>query len=258
MTKLASKRNQSSMEKGKLAVGYLLAGYPDKETFFDILSDCEAAGLDILEIGYPSGNPAHDGEVIRMAHRVTDLSLQNDLAYWKKIRDTVKAPIWVMAYKKDLIDTGFYRLLAQNGLADAFVIPDMTFEQRLALAEELRPFEADVLGLVAPDMTVEEQEACLRAFPLIYQQLYAGPTGMSVEAEGYEEILARAKKHEGLRVFAGFGIASAERAARLLDSGFDGIVVGTAMIAKLNSSKGELTAFIEELQRAVMKSRGRS
>ncbi|HWQ77886.1 MAG TPA: tryptophan synthase subunit alpha [Anaerovoracaceae bacterium] len=255
MTKLASERNQNCMEKGKLAVGYLLAGYPDKEGFFDILSDCEAAGLDIFEIGYPSGDPANDGEVIRMAHKVTDLSLQTDLTYWKKIRNTVKAPIWVMAYKKDLIDTGFYRLLAQNGLTDAFVIPDITYEQRLTLQEELRPFQADVLGFAAPDMTVEEQEACFGAFPLIYQQLYSGPTGMSVEAEGYEEILARAKKHGGLRVFAGFGINSAERAAQLLDRGFDGVVVGTAMIAKLNRSKEELTVFIEELQKAVIESR---
>jgi tryptophan synthase alpha chain len=251
MTRLSSERNRNRLEKGKFAVGYLLAGYPNREEFFDVLSGCEAAGLDIFEIGYPSGDPVSDGEVIRNAHRATDLSLQSDLDYWKKIRNTVKAPVWIMAYKKDLIDTGFYRLLAQNGLADAFVIPDIAFAQRLALLEELRPFQADVPGFVAPDMTAQEQEAYFGAFPLIYQQLYAGPTGMPVETEGYEEILARAKKHENLCVFAGFGISSAERAAKLLAGGFDGVVVGTAMISKLNRSKVELTAFTEDLQRAV-------
>ncbi|MDR1205205.1 MAG: tryptophan synthase subunit alpha [Peptococcaceae bacterium] len=255
MKQPASERNRKCIEKGKLAVGYLLAGYPSREEFFDALSGCEAAGLDIFEIGYPSGNPTNDGEVIRKAHRVTDLSLQRDLDYWKKIRATVKAPVWVMAYKKDLIDTGFYRLLAQNGLADAFVIPDIAFAQRLALQEELRPFRADVLGFVAPDMTVQEQEAYFGAFALIYQQLYAGPTGMPVAADGYEEILTRAKKHENLWTFAGFGISSSERAARLLDDGFDGVVVGTAMISKLNRSKAELMAFTEDLQRTVRERR---
>lgn len=255
MMKPFSERNRACLEKGKLAVGYLLAGYPEKEDFFDILSSCEAAGLDVFEIGYPSDNPVGDGEIIRKAHNTSDLSLQTDLSYWKKIRSTVKTPIWVMAYEKDLIGSGFYKLLAQNGLADAFVIPDSSFANRLALLEEMLPFRIDVLGFVTPDMNQEEQEACLNAFPLIYQQLYSGPTGMSIETKGYEDILARAKGHEDVSVFAGFGITSAKRAAQLLDSGFDGIIVGTAMITKLNISKEELISFVRDLHKTISKGR---
>lgn len=255
MMNLASERNRSCLENGKLAVGYLLAGYPDKDSFIDILSSCERAGLDVFEIGYPSKDPAGDGEVIRKAHGITDLSLQTDLSYWKRIRDTVQSPVWIMGYKKDLIDTGFYRLLAKNELADAFVIPDISFNKRLALQEELRPFGSDVLGFAVPNMTDEEQDACFNAFPLIYQQLYTGPTGMPMEAKGFEKILGRAKKHEGLRVFAGFGITSVKRAGQLLDSGFDGVVVGTAMISKLNLSKEDLIYFINDLSEAVRKRR---
>ena len=249
------RKNRVCLEKGKLAIGYLLAGFPEKDGFFDILSSCESAGLDVFEIGYPSKDPSADGEVIQRSHSFVDLSIQKDLNYWKKIRETVSAPIWVMAYCKDLIDSGFYKILAQNGLADAFVIPDTSYVHRLELLEELNPLGVDVLGFVTPDMDKESQEECFDSFPLIYQQLYSGPTGMSVETTDYEETLCRAKMHKNLRVFAGFGIHSAERAAQLLESGFDGVIIGTAMISKLNISKEALISFIKNLKDTVGKGR---
>ena len=255
MIKLASERNRNCLEKGKLTIGYLLAGFPEKDGFYDLLSDCEIEGLDVFEIGFPSENPVADGDVIRKAHSLVDLSIQRDLDYWKKIRASINAPIWIMAYKKDLIDSGFYKLLAQNGLADAFVIPDTSFEHRLALLNELGPLGVDVLGFVTPDMSKEEQDACFEAFPLIYQQLYSGPTGMSVETQGYEEILQRAKKYETLKIFAGFGIHTAQRAEQLLNSGFDGVIIGTAMMAKLSISKEELTSFVRDLKETANKGR---
>jgi tryptophan synthase alpha chain len=255
MTEIASERNINCLKKGKLSIGYLLAGYPEKENFLTVLSACEEAGLDIFEIGFPSENPAADGEVIRNAHAKTDLSIQRDLSYWQKVRGAVNAPIWIMGYKKDLIDTGFYQILAQNGLADAFVIPDAAHEERHRMLKELQPYGVDVLGFVTPDMEEKDQEACFRDFPLIYQQLYSGPTGMSVETPGYEKILERAKKHSHLHVFAGFGINSAERAGHLLGSGFDGVIVGTAMISKLNLSAEDLISFIKDLKDTVVKGR---
>lgn len=249
MKKIVSERNRACLEKGKQVVGYLLAGFPKKEGFFQLLSTCESAGLDIFEIGFPSSNPAADGEVIRKAHGSVDFSIQTDLTYWENIRKAIDAPIWVMGYQKDLIDTGFYQLLAQKGLADAFVFPDASFSRRSTLREELAPLGVDVLGFVDPEMSLEEQNACFQAFPLIYQQLYAGPTGMSVETTDYAEVLARAKKHKDLYVFAGFGIHTADRVLQLLHSGFDGAIVGTAMMTKLNSSPQELIAFIQELSK---------
>lgn len=253
MREIASKRNQACIKKGKLAIGYLLAGFPQRDSFLHIISDCEAAGLDVLEVGYPSEDPIADGEVIRRSHALVDISVQTDLTYWKKIRDTVNIPIWIMAYKKDLIDSDFYKLLVTNGLVDAIVIPDATFELRYALLNELLPFGVDVLGFVTPDMEREELDACFQNFTLIYQQLYSGPTGMSVETPGYEKILAHAKKHKHLRIFAGFGISTTERAEKLLESGFDGVIVGTAMMLKLNASREVLTTFVKDLKNTVKK-----
>lgn len=254
MKRIVSKRNIDVIEDGKkLLVGYLLAGYPQKESFLKLLTNCEAAGVDIFEIGFPSLDPSNDGEVIQKAHQMVDEVVCSDVSYWAEIRKAVSKPIWVMGYKSDLITTGFYRILAQMELIDALVIPDISFQERQKLSEELAVHGVDIVGFVNPEMQEAELEECFSNTALVYQQLYTGPTGMSVETDNYTEILGKASKYKNTKVFAGFGISTPQRVNQLLNSGFDGAIVGTAMIKKLNASEDELIAFIKELTASVEK-----
>jgi tryptophan synthase alpha chain len=252
MTKVLSARNKAILEnRGKLLVGYLVAGYPDPESFLSILKGCTDAGLDIFEIGFPSTVPFLDGEIIQQAHQAVDRSISTDIEYWKKYRKTIENPIWIMGYKDDLMKGNFYRQLAENGLVDNFVIPDMLEEDRRIMAEELKSYDVNVMAFVNPDMTNQEIEKCLSDEDLIYQQLYAGPTGMTVVEDHFEEILSRAKKHPDVRIFAGFGINTPKRVKQLLASGFDGAVIGTAMVKKLNESPQALFNFIRSVKREI-------
>lgn len=254
MTKIVSERNLIALNSGKkLLVGYLLAGYPKKEQFLKLAADCETAGLDIFEIGFPSVDPFSDGEVIRKAHNMVDSSICTDIEYWKSIRHTISKPIWLMGYKRDLMDTGFYRILAKMGLMDALVIPDISFKDRLELSEELKGYGVDIVGFVNPEMQVSELEECFSSTALIYQQLHTGQTGMSMVSDGYAEILNIARKYEHTKVFAGFGISTSKQVSQLVGEGFDGVILGTAMINKLNESKQELLAFVKELVNSTKK-----
>ena len=140
--------------------------------------------------------------------------------------------------------------MAEADLADAFVIPDMTPEERYSLAGELAPLGTDVLGFTNPEMSARELEDCFDRFSLIYQQLYAGRTGMPVLAEDFDGPLSRAHTHPHVRAFAGFGISTPQRVAELLSAGFDGAIVGTALMKKLNESPEALYAFVKELKAA--------
>lgn len=254
MTKIVSERNLTAVNSGKkLLVGYLLAGYPNKEQFLKVASDCEAAGLDIFEIGFPSENPFSDGEVIRKAHYMVDSSVRNDVEYWEAIRKTISRPIWLMGYKRDLLDTGFYRTLAKMRIMDALVIPDISFKDRLKLSDELEGYGVDIVGFVNPEMKDPELEQCFSSTALVYQQLYYGRTGMPVVSDGYAEILKKARKFDHTKVFAGFGISTSKRVSQLVSEGFDGAILGTAMINKLNESEHELIAFVKELANSTKK-----
>ena len=172
------------------------------------------------------------------------------------IRSAVTKPIWVMAYKDDLIDTGFYRILAQKELIDALVIPDINLKERQKLSEELSVYGVDIVGFVNPEMQNADLEECFSNTALIYQQLYSGPTGLPVVSDDYTRILNKARKYKNIKVFAGFGISTPQRVNQLLKSGFDGVIVGTAMIKKLNDSEQELLAFIKELTASTKKAGG--
>lgn len=232
-------------------VGYLTAGYPDAESFLRIVQRCQQAGLHIFEIGYPSKDPYSDGEIIRRIHSQIDPMIAEDMDFWKRTREVIAAPLWLMGYKADLIDTGRYRTLAEAGYVDAFVIPDLPRKGRLELKKEMEPLGVEVLGFTCQSNEAEENLETLDHFSLIYQQLYSGPTGMPNNSENYLELLEKSRKISDAKLFAGFGIGTPERAQELLRHGFDGVVIGTAILKRLEESEEEMYRFIQQLAASV-------
>lgn len=232
-------------------VGYLTAGYPDRESFFRIARRCEEEGLHIFEIGFPASDPYADGEIIRHAHSVVDRDIASDLSFWKELRSTIEAPIWLMGYASDLIDSGAYRKLAEERLIDALVVPDMDNKRRFEIKEEVKGFGVDVLGFICQAAGETENRYCLDNFSLIYHQLYSGPTGIANNSEDYLELLAEAKRTSQAYLFAGFGIGTPERAEELLRHGFDGVIIGTAIMKRLAISEEELCEFVHTLSDTV-------
>lgn len=238
-------------------VGYLTAGYPDRESFFRIVRCCEEAGLSIFEIGFPSEDPYADGEIIRRAHQLTDKSIAGDLEFWRRLRRTIQAPIWLMGYEADLVRSGAYRKLAEERLIDGLVLPDCSNEQRRTIAGQVAEFGVDVLGFICPPPSDGKETAVeahheknlftMHNFGVIYHQLYSGPTGIANTSEDYLELLAEAKRESGAYLFAGFGIGTAQRAEELLNHGYDGVIIGTAIMKRLAQSEEALYAFVREL-----------
>lgn len=230
-----------------LFVGYLTAGYPEQETFFECLRECCKRGLPVLEIGFPSANPYQDGEVIQNAHAKVGTSLCRDMDFWRRLRAETEVPIWLMGYREDLVDTGFCRKLAAEGLFDVLVIPNMDVEDRIQLKLEMTGYHVDVIGFVSTDDSFGTIVKNFQEFKLIYQRLYTGPTGVMTNNEDYEELLDYSKMLHRNIIFAGFGISSGERVRELIEKGFYGAVIGTEIMKKLNRSAGELYEFVEEL-----------
>lgn len=245
MMQTYSPRNGAAIDIGRNLAGYLLAGYPTRQLFFDTAKGCERNGLTILEVGYPSENPDSDGEVIRRAHMQADISVCHDIKFWQEFRLTIDLPIWLMAYGADLVKSHFYRTLAEERLIDALVIPDIDLPYRKQLLSEMRELEVDVLGFLSPESADEEIADVLKNFPIVYYTLYVGPTGMNNQASGYSRILENAKIHSHKGIFAGFGIQTPQETEILLDSGFAGVIIGTIMIKKLNHSTEALYELVE-------------
>lgn len=232
-------------------IGYLVAGYPNREESLKLAAACCNKGLDVLEIGFPARDPSLDGEVIRQAQEKVDPLLAADLTYWQALREAVDAPIWLMGYYHDLVAGGACFSLAKAALFDVLVVPDMHNHERVELAAALKPYGVDVMGFIHPQSAEEELAACFNGLPLIYQQLYVGPTGEANDNQDYLPLLSRARATCDAKVFAGFGIATPERATELLRSGFDGVIVGSAIMKQLTYSAEAAQELIERIQDAV-------
>ncbi len=251
MSDVMSARNRLALEKRRrLLVGFLLAGYPSRDGFIEAVIQSAAAGLDILEVGFPSQNPANDGHVIKEANRLADLSIWDDMAYWERIRKAVDVPLWVMGYNAELLDTPRYLNLAKAGVVDALVLPNLSLTQRTALAEQLAPYGCDVLGFVNPETPLEDAKTCFAEAPLVYMQLYVGQTGKKVERDTFGPLLKLSQEIGRTNLFAGFGIDTPQRVRYLLDQGFAGAIVGTAMVSHQNESLQNLLQFIQTMKAA--------
>lgn len=246
--KVHSRRMQKSIDGNRnLFVGYITAGYPDKEHFFHIIRECCRRGLPVLEIGFPSKDPYEDGAVIKKAHETVGTGLCHAMDFWRRLRAEVLVPIWLMGYREDLIDTEIYRDLAEEGLFDALVIPNMGVEDRIRLKSEMNGYGLDVVGFISSDDSFNEITKTIQEFPMIYQRLYSGPTGMRTSGNDYERLLDYGKMFHSNTIFAGFGISSGDRVRELIQNGFYGAIIGTEIMRKLNKSQEELYGFIDEL-----------
>lgn len=248
MERIYSERMKACVEHNPhVLVGYFTAGYPDSEAFFEILRECCKRGLSILEAGFPSRDPYEDGEVIRKAHRQVGTALCRDMEFWRRLRREISIPIWLMGYRKDLVRTGIYREMAKEGLYDVLVVSDVSTPERVVLKKELKPYGVDVAGFISNDDSFHEVADNRNEFGVIYQRLYTGPTGEENNSTDYGELLDYGQRSHQNLIFGGFGITSGDRARELLEGGFDGVIVGTEMMRRLNRSKEELYQFVEEL-----------
>jgi len=250
--RVLSELNRRVLENKKaVLVGYLLAGYPTEEKFLEAIDACNNTKLDIFEIGLPSNNPHNDGEIIRRAHSAVNCEDINEVELFKQVKRLTQKPIWIMAYHDDLIKTKKHISLAEAGIVDAFVVPNMPLTARKKFKEEMEKYEVDVLGFTNPDMDSIEMADNFKSFAIIYEQLYSGITGSSNDVQEYSHMLEMSLKETNIVKFAGFGINTKEKAKKLIEQGFDGIIIGTEMIRQLNSSVDNLVNFINEIGRGI-------
>lgn len=249
--KMVSQRMNDLCAGGrKLLVGYVVAGYPSEEAFFRVLEEGRDA-LDIWEVGFPSANPFADGPVIADAHRKVNREVVCDIAYWERIRAAVPGPIWVMGYQEDLVDTGICLQLAERHLIDVLVLPGADEAVMDTLAVQLAPYGVDVIRFLNPAMTKDEMAAVLEKASVVYEQLYVGKTGATQHEDNYADMLAYSKTYPAIRAFGGFGISTGEKVAEVCGNGFDGAIIGTELIRRMNVSVDEFAAFVKNVHRVV-------
>jgi tryptophan synthase alpha chain len=235
---------------GNAICAYMTAGYPDLDSFPEILTSVSASA-DVVEVGVPFTDPMADGQTIQQAsHQALINGVNLDYVFETLDDVDLDAPHLLMGYYNPFLAYGLDRLVARMEQAgtSGLIVPDLPLEESAELTGMLEAKGRGLVQLVAPT-TPEDRLARLaeasRGF--VYAVTTKGTTGRTTRFD--EEVLAyldRVKSASSLPVLAGFGVR--ERAqVEALAGHVDGVVVGSALIDAIDREE-DPAAFIDGLR----------
>lgn len=258
-------------------VAYITAGDPNFNDSLKVIDTLYRAGVDIIELGVPFSDPLADGAANQLAaERALDSGmtplkvLELAEAAKKKIPDlplvlfTYMNPI---AYSSKISFSDYCRKAVESGI-DAVLPLDLPPEE---LDSEVdgestyrRALSASGLSnvvLIAPT-TPEERFSFLAqtASSFIYYVSREGVTGEGTTfGNQFSERITLLRKYTAKPVVVGFGISTPEHVRTAADSGVDGVVVGSAIVRKIEQisrkeiSFEELFEFVSAMTGALQK-----
>lgn len=244
-------------------IAYLAAGDPDLETTVALAGALRDAEADVLELGIPFSDPLADGPIIQAAYTralAGGVSVRRVLECLPRIAEQSGLPIVLMSALNPVLAYGpeaFCDDAAEAG-ASGMLVPDLLPEDGVSLRGAAAAAGLDTVYLGAPDTSDERLAVAARAsrgfFYLISRHGVTGPQGGI--GDRLREQVERARRCSGVPVAVGFGVSTANDAARVAEVA-DGVIVGSAFVSEAASARGREAAVeavkrrAEELMRGI-------
>ena len=254
LTKLISEMKDSTKS---LLVPYMVAGYPTYERSLEAFELFAEEGVDIIEIGMPFSDPLADGTVIQKASTISlsnGNKLEDVFRLVSSLRKKFETPIVLMGYLNPIYKMGTDHFLSNCVRAgvDGLIIPDLTPEEADEFVTSARERNISTIFLVAPNTTEERINIIAElSTEFIYCVSLLGVTGSKdTMPEDIGDYLKQVKRLSGRNTLVGFGVNSKESAALLMPF-TDGIVIGSAIVERVNgeeNSLNDLRTFLKELR----------
>ncbi len=215
---------------------YLMGGFPDLGTSYEIARACADAGSSLLELGIPFSDPLADGPVIQAAGTSAlraGVTLEDVLGLARRLSHDGVAVV-VMCYENQILARGVERfadMLLAAGAA-GLIVPDLPLEEAGAMLDACDERELALVPLVSPTTPGERlEQIASRARGFLYVVSLTGTTGeRSSLATVLPGLLAKAKASATVPVAVGFGIGTPEQARAAADAGADGVIVGSRLV----------------------------
>ena len=238
-------------------IGYVTAGDPEPRFTPRIAEALVKGGVDILELGVPFSDPIADGPTIQAAS-VRALQAGTTpkmvLGMAGEIKRKHSVPVVILTYYNPVFHMGlenFFRLASNFGV-DGVVVPDLPVEEAEAYREAARSCGVDTIFLAAPSTSDERLRkivSCTSGF--LYVVSHFGVTGArETVADSTVQLVKRILPFTSGRVplAVGFGVSKPEHAKRIIQSGADGVIVGSAFVNLVHKHQSDVGRMLEELE----------
>ncbi|MFQ6554194.1 tryptophan synthase subunit alpha [Aestuariibius insulae] len=256
MGRISTAFDRLRSENRKAFVAYIMAGDPDLETSLEVMRGLPEAGVDIIELGVPFTDPMADGGTIQLAGQralAGGQTLARTLDMVRRFRaDDPDTPIVLMGYYNPIYNRGVETFLkdASEAGVDGLIVVDLPPEEDSELCLPALAAGLDFIRLTTP--TTDDAR-----LPTVMQNTsgfvyYVSITGITGAAEADPQAVApdveRIQTASGLPVVVGFGVKTPQN-AEAIASVADGVVVGSAIVAKIAEGKPvpEVLDFVSSL-----------
>ena len=241
---IAEKNRINSLfeEKENILSIYFTAGFPQLDDTVKIITELEAAGVDLIEIGMPYSDPLADGPVIQDSSTIAlanGMSISKLFEQLHEIRKHCSIPLILMGYLNPVMQFGVIQFLdkcVEVGI-DGTIIPDLPIKE--FDAEYMAEFEARNLSnifLITPQTTTErikKIDAVSNSF--IYMVSSYSTTGKEVDFQKQEAYYNRIKEMNlSNPTIIGFGIKDAQTFSAACNNAQGGII-GSAFVKHLKT-----------------------
>ena len=238
---------------------FVTAGDPDIAFTRELLPTVADAGADLMEIGFPFSDPIADGPVIQASY-TRALNKKLKLAdVFAALRDTTARPAW----NAPLVAMASYSLMFKMGptaFIDAAkaagvsgaVVPDLPVEEAAELSKLAADQDFKLVLLVTPTTSPQRAEKVVKACGgFVYVVSVVGITGArEALPTALREQLGRLRAMTDLPLCVGFGVSRPEQVRELKEIA-DGVIVGSAVVKKLEAAATDRTKALADVKQLV-------
>jgi tryptophan synthase alpha chain len=240
-------------------VAFLTAGYPDEETFVELVRAADRSGCTAIEIGVPFSDPIADGPLIQQSSKVAldgGMTLARSLEIARDLQREIAAPLVFMGYYNPILrmqPKRFADAAVEAGVTGV-IIPDVSFEESSSVRSALQERGLAYIDRVAPTSSEERiGRIVAESQGFVYLVSVTGVTGVrSPQASDLESFVTRVRAHTDMPLYVGFGISGPDKARETARTS-DGVIIGSALIRLVQSapSKHEAIDKVETFLREV-------
>ncbi|UCG86214.1 MAG: tryptophan synthase subunit alpha [Gemmatimonadota bacterium] len=232
-------------------IPYLTAGYPNRSASLEALRMLEAEGADFIEVGLPFSDPLADGPIIQQSTQIALNGGMTAAGALSLIREAgLSLPVVAFGYLNPILSYGLERFIAHAGEAGVagLLLTDLPAGEDLGIERTVYASPLALIRLVAPttdDSRLKVTLAGAQGFVYLISRL--GVTGpQTTIGPQLQRAVERVRGATRLPLAIGFGIATGEQ-ARAVSGLCDGVVVGSALVNRLNQGIESARELMQEL-----------
>lgn len=229
----------------KAFIPFITAGDPSIEASYKIAKSMIENGADLIEFGVPYSDPSADGPVIMRADAralARGTRLADVFALSARVTEEFPdLPVVLLLYFNSIFVYGqdrFFSECEKSGISGV-IIPDLPLEER----DEARPF-ADTHGIylismVTPVSKERTKRILAQAQGFLYCVASLGVTGERASySTDFKEYFDTLNELSNIPKCIGFGVSAPEQ-KKQLETYCDGVIVGSAIVRRIEDCIGE-------------------